>query len=218
MSERNYGPWATSTCDRCGNEFLVARTRKREVAGDEELLCPICQAFDAGVRHAEAGLRAEVATLREALGDAMTHIEIEQREHEETKGYRQHAEQERDALRERVYYQTDWYQQRFNRLRKWVDEEVAPLSEDVRLRYYAICANGSPAPHESADWSGTMHSLTLQLDHTKHERDTLRAVAKEALEDCEYAIENINEDHFQEGAANVEDAIEVLRAVLGGEK
>jgi hypothetical protein len=72
---------------------------------------------------------------------------------------------------ERVKRQTDWYQQRFNRLRKWVDEEVRPLSADVATRYFSICANGSPAPHESADWTDTMHALRLQLAQAERERD-----------------------------------------------
>lgn len=59
---------------------------------------------------------------------------------------------------------TDWYQQRFNRLRQWVKEEVEPLSKEVAHRYFAICANGSPAPHESADWQETMHALRLERD------------------------------------------------------
>jgi len=64
----------------------------------------------------------------------------------------------------RLESSTDWYQQRFNRLRKWVKEEVEPLSTDVAHRYFSICANGSPAPHESADWTNTLHHLTLQRD------------------------------------------------------
>jgi hypothetical protein len=73
----------------------------------------------------------------------------------------------REALAEAeksVARQTDWYQQRFNRLRTWVKEEVEPLSKDVAHRYFGICANGSPAPHESADWRETMHGLTLRAE------------------------------------------------------
>lgn len=43
-------------------------------------------------------LRANIATLREALGDTIVHLEIEKLQHDETRGYRQHAEQERDEL------------------------------------------------------------------------------------------------------------------------
>ena len=40
-------------------------------------------------------------------------------------------EYERDEVRKRLEQQTDWYQQRFNRLHKWVKEEVEPLSKEV---------------------------------------------------------------------------------------
>ena len=65
-------------------------------------------------------------------------------------------------LREDTDRSTDWYQQRFNRLRKWVDEEVRPLSREVATHYHSICANGSAVAHESADWSDTMHGLRLR--------------------------------------------------------
>ena len=72
----------------------------------------------------------------------------------------------KEAL-DRLEKQTDWYQQRFNRLRRWVEEEVRPLNEGIAIRYYSICANGSPAPHESADWSNTLHDLSLRLEQAK---------------------------------------------------
>ena len=81
---------------------------------------------------------------------------------------------ERDEWKVRVGRQTDWYQQRFNRLRRWVDEEVRPLSAETATRYFAICANGAPAPHESADWRGTMHSLTMERDAALAEVERLR--------------------------------------------
>lgn len=66
--------------------------------------------------------------------------------------------------RQRLQQSTDWYQQRFNRLRRWVKEEVEPLSAEVAHRYFSICANGSPAPHESADWTNTMHGLAVRAE------------------------------------------------------
>lgn len=71
---------------------------------------------------------------------------------------------ERNIVLARLEKSTDWYRQRFNRLRKWVKEEVEPLSADAARRYYAICANGSPAPHESADWTDTLHAARLERD------------------------------------------------------
>lgn len=91
--------------------------------------------------------------------------------------------EKRAAEVERLEQQTDWYQQRFNRLRKWVKEEVEPLSEEVAHRYFSICANGSPAPHESADWTDTMHGLRLRADQmeyrAKEAHDALEAICHE---------------------------------------
>lgn len=78
---------------------------------------------------------------------------------------------ERDAALARVEQQTDWYQQRYNRQRRWVEEEVRPLSVEVAHRYYAIVANGSPAAHESADWTDTMHGMRLRLEAAERQRD-----------------------------------------------
>lgn len=96
--------------------------------------------------------------------------------------FAQKVVEERDAAREEVERlrkdherSIDWYRQRFNRLRRWVKEEVEPLSEDVARRYFAICANGSPSPHESADWRETMHGLSSERDSLRAERDSLRA-------------------------------------------
>lgn len=80
----------------------------------------------------------------------------------------------------RLERQTDWYQQRFNRLRQWVNEEVKLLSEEVATRYFSICANGSPAPHESADWRETMHGLTLRAERAERELAALRKAVLDA--------------------------------------
>lgn len=71
------------------------------------------------------------------------------------------------ALRVQVDWQTDWYQQRFNALGAWVNGEVRPLSQNVAARYFSIVANGSPAPHERADWRETMHGLTLRAEQAE---------------------------------------------------
>ena len=80
---------------------------------------------------------------------------------------------------ERLRRQTDFYQQRFNALRAWVDREVRPLSEEAAHRYFAIVANGSPAPHEQADWRDTMHGLTLRAESAERERDSALKHAQE---------------------------------------
>jgi hypothetical protein len=90
---------------------------------------------------------------------------------------------ERDEARKRLEQQTDWYQQRFNRLRKWVKEEVEPLSKEVAHRYFSICANGSPAPHESADWTDTMHGLKLRAEQAEKQRDEALFKLAEAKSD-----------------------------------
>lgn len=99
--------------------------------------------------------------------------------------------------KERLGQQTDWYQQRFNRLRRWVEEEVRPLSQEVAHRYYAIVANGSPAPHESADWRETMHGLTLRAESAERARDDALSVLrliKETDALREFAYERGDED------------------------
>ena len=65
------------------------------------------------LRNAESERRR----LRESLDVQATHIEIEQREHEETKGYRQHAEQQRDSARQVL----SWLEDRFKSM--WDDDE-----------------------------------------------------------------------------------------------
>lgn len=82
---------------------------------------------------------------------------------------------EAELLR-RLEQQTDWYQQRFNALRQWVNSEIRPLSEEAANRYFAIVANGSPAPHEQADWKETMHGLTMRAEHAER---TLKTVETE---------------------------------------
>jgi len=74
------------------------------------------------------------------------------------------ALRELDAAEKRLRDQTDWYQQRFNTLRVWVNKEVRPLSEEAANRYFAIVANGTPSPHERSDWKETMHGLTLRAE------------------------------------------------------
>lgn len=118
-------------------------------------------------------LEAEVARLRSRI--------VEMSEADERR--KLDAEAEVVQLRERLEQQTDWYQQRFNRLRKWLKEEVEPLSKEVAHRYFSICANGSPAPHESADWTDTMHGLRLRAEQmeyrAKEAHDALEAICRE---------------------------------------
>lgn len=92
------------------------------------------------------------------------------------------AEAGRQEAQERLNNSRDWHQQRYNRLRKWVDEEVKPLSEEVHHRYYAIVANGAASPAESADWSGTLHSMGLQLDAARADADRLAGLLGEVVE------------------------------------
>lgn len=84
-----------------------------------------------------------------------------------------------EKLKSRHEGSVDWYQQRFNRLHRWVKEEVEPLSEGVACRYFAICANGSPSPHESADWQETMHGISLERDRLKLDVGRLTTLVNE---------------------------------------
>jgi hypothetical protein len=92
------------------------------------------------------------------------------------------------ALTSRHNNSVDWYQQRFNALRTWVHQEVKPLSEEAAHRYFAIVANGSPAPHEQADWRNTMHGLTLRAEKAERERDACAASRQSILEMYEEAV------------------------------
>lgn len=100
---------------------------------------------------------------------------------------------ERDELRERLQSQTDWYQQRFNVLRKWVEEDVRPLSIEAAYKYYAIVANGSPSPFESADWRGTLHAAELRAEHWKKKAESL-----------EWQIENLGCSASRKGETTYE--------------
>lgn len=104
----------------------------------------------------------------------------------------------------RLSAQTDFYQQRFNTLWTWVNSEVRPLSEDVANRYFSIVANGSPAPHERADWRDTLHGLTLRAEQAERQRDSLVAVLARLFdwEDKTYA----------HAVMHVENAVNNLRA------
>ncbi len=138
----------------------------------------------------------------EADADPTTRREIEARK--DTAKLEKHlatAIRERDEAQKRLERQTDWYQQRFNRLRRWVEEEVRPLSGEVATRYYAICANGSPAPHESADWRDTMHSLRLELDQTREELDQTREELDQTREELDQTREELDQTR-EELAAN----------------
>lgn len=120
-----------------------------------------------------------------------------------------HGLREADLLR-RLEQQTDWYQQRFNALRAWVNAEVRPLSEEAAHRYFAIVANGSPAPHEQADWRETMHGLTMRAFMAERQRDSLVAVLARLFdwEDKTYA----------HAVMHVENAVGNLRADLAAAK
>jgi len=89
---------------------------------------------------------------------------------------------------DRLKQQTDWYQQRFNALREWVNREVRPLSEEAAHRYFAIVANGAPSPHERADWRETMHGLTLRAEKAERGRDACAASRQLILEMYEEAV------------------------------
>jgi len=101
---------------------------------------------------------------------------------------------------DRLKQQTDWYQQRFNALRVWVNREVRPLSEEAAHRYFAIVANGAPSPHERADWRETMHGLTLRAES-----------AERLLRSAETELANTRQEVLRREIAR-------LRELLGREK
>ena len=128
--------------------------------------------------------------------------------------YEESASDSTEVLKRRIESQTDWYQQRFNALRKWVNDEVRPLSEDVAHRYYSIVANGSPAPHESSDWQNTMHGLKLraefaekQLSKMTEERDRALQRQDEILKMADY-----NAEHMEKHMVSIVKEREDLRS------
>ena len=116
-----------------------------------------------------------------------------------------HGLREAELLR-RLEQQTDWYQQRFNALRAWVNAEVRPLSEEAAHRYFAIVANGSPAPHEQADWRETMHGLTMRAFMAERQRDSLVAVLARLFE--------WEDKTYAHAVMHVDNAVNNLRADL----
>ena len=116
-----------------------------------------------------------------------------------------HGLREAELLR-KLEQQTDWYQQRFNALRQWVNSEVRPLSEEAAYRYFAIVANGSPAPHEQADWRETMHGLTMRAERAERQRDSLVAVIA-----CLFGWEDKTYAH---AVMHVDNAVNNLRSDL----
>lgn len=71
-------------------------------------------------------LRRERDEARDAYGDAMTRLEIEQRDHEETKGYRQHAEHQLAELQVKYDKIRRWYIEL-----RWVCQEKASALQEV---------------------------------------------------------------------------------------
>ena len=86
-----------------------------------------------------------------------------------------------DALEQayrRMEPSTDWHEQRYAAVRAWVESEVRPISEEVARHYYSVVANGTPCPYQPADWSSTVHGLTLRAEKAEKERDGLQAEAE----------------------------------------
>lgn len=96
-------------------------------------------------------------------------------------------------LRREREHTTDWYRQRFAALRKWVNEEVRPLSAEVATRYFSICANGSPSPHDSAEWAETLHGLKIRGERAEAALEKLRLLASQGRAGLGQAIERIAE-------------------------
>lgn len=118
--------------------------------------------------------RAELAT-QEAL-NAATLEQLATAKEEATA----HAKRVEEATRSMEFH-LDWYKTRFERLRKWVSEEVQPLS--VRDRFFAIMANGTAAPHERPAYVETLHALRVDvglLTKRVEELEAERAPAPEA--------------------------------------
>lgn len=112
-----------------------------------------------------------VERLQRDLNTYKTIVDSLHKDRDQLELERDTAREEADRLRAQLadsikskMNQLDWFQQRFNVLRKWVKDEVEPLSEQVAHRYWNIVANGSPSPFESADWQDTLHYARVQAE------------------------------------------------------
>jgi hypothetical protein len=90
-----------------------------------------------------------------------------------------------EYMQKRIDSNNDFYQVRFNRLRKWVKEEVGPLSEEVEHRYWNIVANGSATPHEQVNYLNTLHGERLRAKYAEAEVARLKAEVERLTAEAE---------------------------------
>jgi chromosome segregation ATPase len=179
------------TTDR--DELHVAWKREREEV--ERLTRERDSARDRILEYTDALVErdAEIASLTAALDERDVEAERVREQYDALATERDEARAEVERLKTRLARSMDWYQQRFNRLRQWVKDEVDPLSDEVARRYFSICANGTPSPHESADWRDTMHGLSLARDAAIRERDEARAEVERLEVACHAWAEDMRE-------------------------
>jgi hypothetical protein len=140
---------------------LKAGKKLRRLKSLLDLLARVFDWSDSSYEHAVMHVENAVNNLRADLAA-------------EKKNFDEAIAAQDQALTSRHNKSVDWYQQRFNALRTWVNQEVKPLSEETAHRYFAIVANGAPAPHEQADWRETMHGLTLRAEKAERDLDQMR--------------------------------------------
>ena len=105
---------------------------------------------------------------------------------------RDEAVAEAARLEKRHEESTDWHSQKYNRVLRWVREEVEPLSLAAAEHYFAIIANGSPSPFESADWTNTLHAARTAKLAAESQRDEVGVQLVAAQERLALAIETVD--------------------------
>lgn len=164
----SYDPEDQFTCHKTAEEALDAAEASLEYHRDRST-----EGWHEDTETIEWGLLVPYGEVRE-----FDRVETPDGEFDYKCDYRLVSAPGDDPLEEahrRLERQTDWYQQRYNAVSKWVKKEVEPLSKDVAHRFFAIVANGSPAPHEAADWRNTMHGLKLHAEQAEREVEALKA-------------------------------------------
>src|SRR5262249_40930782 len=99
----------------------------------------------------------------------------------------QRVEAERDEAQDHLDFQRYWYGCRFERLREFVDAELA---EPLRMRYYSIVANGTADTNEPPTYAQQFNMLKHRAEAAEAEAAKLRCI-------CLEEAENLRQHVFQ---------------------
>ena len=103
------------------------------------------------------------------------------------------AAYEQGRAQKKMLDRQDFYHQRLKALRAWLLQEVEPVLPEAAKRYWNIVADGSPSVLESADWSETIHAMTVRAERaekalaaTQKKLDALKSDMEDLAGDCYY--------------------------------